>query len=138
MYQPMLTKLWNSFFEESFEDNGRRKFHEHYEEIRRIVPPGNLLEYSVEQGWGPLCEFLKQDIPNRPFPMTNSISTFREGASRRNRRKLAEIGRRMLTVVGVVGLGMSLIAVSGWVGHAHTDNRLFNKTIEFSVYKSVN
>eukprot|EP00934_Nitzschia_sp_Nitz4_P008288 Nitzschia sp. Nitz4//scaffold152_size53828//26263//27487//NITZ4_006742-RA/size53828-augustus-gene-0.97-mRNA-1//-1//CDS//3329537202//8278//frame0 len=50
---------------ESYETHNRR--------VRELIPPGQLLEYSVKQGWEPLCDFLEiADCPTTPFPKTNS------------------------------------------------------------------
>ncbi|KAI7517415.1 hypothetical protein KC319_g5783, partial [Hortaea werneckii] len=38
MYQPMLSKFWNEFWEGDFEKNGKRRYREYYEEIRSLVP----------------------------------------------------------------------------------------------------
>mmetsp|Transcript_3142 Transcript_3142/g.8870 ORF Transcript_3142/g.8870 Transcript_3142/m.8870 type:complete len:390 (-) Transcript_3142:293-1462(-) len=45
----------------------------HNARVRDLVPPSQLLDYSVKQGWQPLCEFLEvSDCPSTPFPKTNS------------------------------------------------------------------
>ena len=45
----------------------------HNARVRTLVPPERLLEYSVEEGWQPLCAFLNvADCPTHPFPKTNS------------------------------------------------------------------
>jgi hypothetical protein len=53
----------------SYEDHNRR--------VRAIIPPKQLLEYSVKEGWEPLCNFLEIDNTNcpleMPFPKTNSM-----------------------------------------------------------------
>ena len=44
-----------------------------YEEARALVPKQMRLEYSVEQGWGPLCKFLGVEEPvGREFPKGNN------------------------------------------------------------------
>ena len=43
----------------------------HNDRVRAIVPKENLLEYSIKQGWKPLCDFLGQEIPNVSFPHEN-------------------------------------------------------------------
>lgn len=40
--------------------------------IRGLVPPDRLLEWSVEDGWEPLCKFLGKDVPDEPFPHLNA------------------------------------------------------------------
>jgi len=47
----------------------------HNAEVRRLVPPGRLLEYQVGQGWEPLCAFLGVPVPQRPFPRLNDRAT---------------------------------------------------------------
>jgi hypothetical protein len=65
-------------FYEGFEQNGRRRFREHYEFIRRTVPKQRLLEYRVSEGWGPLCEFLGDAFPSGEFPKGNSKADLNE------------------------------------------------------------
>ena len=40
----------------------------HNEAVRRGVPRGRLLVWSVAEGWEPLCEFLGIPVPDVPFP----------------------------------------------------------------------
>lgn len=49
---------------------------DHVDEVRRTVPPEQLLEFDVRQGWGPLCDFLGVVVPEAPFPRTNSTEDF--------------------------------------------------------------
>lgn len=39
--------------------------------IRGLVPKERLLEWSVEDGWAPLCTFLGKSVPEEPFPHAN-------------------------------------------------------------------
>ena len=50
----------------------------HSEEVRRTVPAEQLLEWDVCEGWEPLCEFLKVDVPATPLPRLNDSQTFRD------------------------------------------------------------
>jgi Sulfotransferase domain len=49
-------------------------YEEHNRRVRATIPPKQLLEYDVRQGWTPLCEFLEiTNCPTEtPFPKTNS------------------------------------------------------------------
>lgn len=50
-------------------------YESHNEHVRQLLPSSHLLEYSVKQGWEPLCEFLDiptASCPTHPFPKTNS------------------------------------------------------------------
>ncbi|KAL6692368.1 hypothetical protein J3F84DRAFT_402186 [Trichoderma pleuroticola] len=48
--------------------NARAVYDEHYAAVRKIVPPENLLELNLEDGWAPLCNFLEKEIPDTSFP----------------------------------------------------------------------
>ena len=47
--------------------------------IRGLVPKENLLEWTPEDGWEPLCKFLGKDVPNKPFPHVNASGGGRNG-----------------------------------------------------------
>lgn len=59
------------------EKNVKRVFQEHYDEVRSLVPKDRLLEYRIEEGWEPLCEFLGEEVPDVDFPKGNSTEDFR-------------------------------------------------------------
>lgn len=45
----------------------------HNARVRKVIPQKQLLEYSVKEGWAPLCDFLEvENCPTEPFPKTNS------------------------------------------------------------------
>ena len=82
-------------------------------EARRLVPPERRLEYSVEQGWGPLCEFLEVGVPVvegeggkgvRAFPMVNDTGSFTRKMQVVKRRAWGRVVRRCGVVVGAVGV----------------------------------
>lgn len=52
----------------------REGFLAHYEHIRSVVPPSNLLEFQSQDGWEPLCKFLKKDVPEEAYPHSNEGS----------------------------------------------------------------
>jgi len=60
-------------FDGKFEDKHHaiEVFNRHNEEVRRRVPEERLLIYEVKEGWGPLCEFLGVEEPDKPFPRLN-------------------------------------------------------------------
>ena len=53
----------------------RQGFLDHYAHVRSIVPPENLLEFEPQEGWGPLCSFLKKEVPAEPFPHINNADS---------------------------------------------------------------
>lgn len=54
----------------------RKKFLDHYERVREVTPADRLLEYRVQEGWGPLCEFLDVSVPEGDFPRINDKKQF--------------------------------------------------------------
>ncbi|KAI7371820.1 hypothetical protein KC354_g316 [Hortaea werneckii] len=49
----------------------RRAYRHHYRDVREFVPRERLLEFRLQEGWGPLCEFLGREVPDVPFPHLN-------------------------------------------------------------------
>ena len=49
----------------------------HNERVRTTIPPERLLEWSTADGWGPICERLRVDVPDQPFPKVNTTAEFR-------------------------------------------------------------
>jgi hypothetical protein len=47
------------------------------DEVRRTAPRDRLVEWSPEDGWGPLCRALGIDVPSRPFPHANTTAETR-------------------------------------------------------------
>ena len=51
-------------------------FEAHSVAVRARVLTGQLLEFNVGEGWGPLCRFLGVPVPEEPFPRTNDRIAF--------------------------------------------------------------
>lgn len=47
-------------------------YEEHYDMIKSLVAPNNLLIYNVKDGWEPLCRFLGHPVPKTPMPRGNT------------------------------------------------------------------
>lgn len=56
----------------------KQAYIDHYVHVRRITPPERLLEFSLEDGWEPLCRFLNKPIPSQPFPHVNDSEALQE------------------------------------------------------------
>ncbi len=71
--------IWEGTFDGRFEerDHAIAVFEHHNEEVVRRVREGQLLVYEVKQGWGPLCEFLGVEEPEKPFPRLNDTAEMR-------------------------------------------------------------
>ena len=50
---------------------------EHVAMVRGLVEEERLLEWTVRDGWGPLCEFLGKEVPDEPFPHVNDAAGFK-------------------------------------------------------------
>jgi hypothetical protein len=53
-------------------------YEEHIANVKAAVPPDRLLVYTVDQGWGPLCEFLGVAQPPTPFPNVNDRAQIKQ------------------------------------------------------------
>ena len=83
-------------------------FVRHIDEVKERVPAERLLVYEVGEGWGPLCDFLGVEAPERPFPHLNDRGEFPKMMRRQMVRALAPaIGRTMVAA--------SLLLVALWV-----------------------
>lgn len=80
-------------------------FTEHCDKVRGMVPPERLLEWSADEGWEPLCEFLGKDVPDEPFPHVNT-------KSKGWKEKEAQWGLE-LAKPALIRLGITVLVVSG-------------------------
>lgn len=117
MYRPMLKKFFKTFFEDDFPNRGKEIFHEHYKNIRSLVPQEKLLEYNVKQGWDPLCKFLGEPVPFDPFPHVNDAKSFVARCRSRNRKQIAGGIFRILIA--------AYLLIWGWSAMRHFDHRIF-------------
>ena len=52
-------------------------YHQHIEEVKATVPAEQLLIFSADQGWKPLCDFLGVPIPKTDFPNVNDRASIK-------------------------------------------------------------
>ncbi|MGH3273057.1 MAG: sulfotransferase family protein [Streptosporangiaceae bacterium] len=60
-------------------------YERHNSAVRALAPPGRMLEWRPEDGWGPLASALGRPVPDLPFPKVNTRSQFKD----------PELGKRM-------------------------------------------
>ena len=79
-YIEMMKEMWRQSGLMESEDasdksmsSAMERFHQ---EVQQTVPSDRLLVWSVEEGWGPLCEFLEVPVPSEPFPKLNDSAEF--------------------------------------------------------------
>ena len=51
-------------------------YEENIARVQAEVPADRLLTYNLGDGWDPLCAFLGVDVPDEPFPRSNSTDEF--------------------------------------------------------------
>lgn len=99
----------------------RVAYEAHYDKIRRIVPPEQLLEIDLKElNWKPLCAFLGRDPPvgEHPFPRLNDSALYM--ASARDTHMIAfTLGSLKLSVILIAGMaGVWAGSVIGGRGYA--------------------
>lgn len=116
----MLLLLWDRLFSGDFEGKGKDVYRAHYSLVRQLVPPEQLLEYDVSQGWEPLCKFLGEEVPNAremPFPYYGSTSDFLKGMRKKNRRRMREMTVKATAFVLAIACVWILFGyLSRWTG----------------------
>jgi hypothetical protein len=104
-----------------------------YQEFHDRIPAERCLEYSIKDGWGPLCEFLQVPVPKSsdektgevvevPFPHLNDRLVFSKhtderwarGTQRATDHLLKLVGKA--TVMGALGAGLYLAWSSRFAG----------------------
>ncbi|KAI6915239.1 hypothetical protein KC318_g207 [Hortaea werneckii] len=88
----------------------KRAYQHHYRDVREFVPKERLLEFRLEEGWGPLCEFLGREVPDVPFPHVNEKESNRLAFETIAKIGMKRIVRKAFVVLTVVAVPM----VSWW------------------------
>ncbi|PYH92845.1 hypothetical protein BO71DRAFT_382826 [Aspergillus ellipticus CBS 707.79] len=104
---------------DGLEKHGKRVYREHGAMVRGMVPKERLLEWEVEDGWGPLCEFLDVEVPEEPFPNTNNPAVFREHLQNLMRPRVTRGLMNFALTVTSMGVVVTAVALGakGKVGH---------------------
>jgi Sulfotransferase domain len=77
-FWPYSAKLHEILFGDAFTEQGPVRemvidgYRHHNQRVRETISPERLLEYKVEQGWQPLCNFLELEEPPVQFPHLNA------------------------------------------------------------------
>lgn len=57
-------------------------YNEHNKNVKATIPPYKLLVFRIEDGWGPLCDFLNVEVPRVTFPHRNTRNSFAKSMER--------------------------------------------------------
>ena len=106
-------RIFDRFFRGNFDAFGKQVFFEHYGGLKARLEKESrqYLEWRVEDGWRPLCEFLGDEVPDRPFPSGNTPAEFARKFQGRHGDIFARARRNLVLATSVVGL-----AVAGGAG----------------------
>ena len=85
-------------------------YRKHYELVRRVTPPERLLEFRLEDGWGPLCKILNKSVPDEPFPRTNEKEYLNEKITIMMRKR----GIKVIGGAMVYAASISVIVIAIW------------------------
>jgi hypothetical protein len=71
--------VWRERFGDRFDDPDAMiaAYERHNAAVRSFVPANRLVEWTVGDGWEPLCDRLGLPVPDEPFPWTNTTEEFR-------------------------------------------------------------
>jgi len=76
-FAEMWTALAKRGFDERLEhDPAVAAYERHNAEVRANADPARLVEWQPGDGWAPLCNALGADVPDEPFPHTNTTEEF--------------------------------------------------------------
>ncbi|KAF4443384.1 efflux pump antibiotic resistance protein [Fusarium austroafricanum] len=95
---------------ESIEPRARDAYEDYYRKIREAAPSYRRLEYTLGDGWGPLCEFLGKEVPDVVFPRVND----RESHAMVTRRQRKEMWINSLKIVAPFVVVAVAVAVAYW------------------------
>jgi hypothetical protein len=95
---------------EEFQAKARPTYRRPYELVRKITPKGRLLDFKLEDGWAPLCQFLGKEIPDVPFLRINDLVDFHKKSNIMVKIAAARVSRKTAKISGIVGA----VAVAVW------------------------
>ncbi len=79
------------------------RYEQHIEDVKAAVPASQLLVFSADQGWEPLCDFLGVAVPDIDFPRVNETADM---------KRLIRLVRWTVRIILLLGVG----AVGGLIG----------------------
>jgi len=83
-----------------------KSFENWNQRVRETADPNKLLEFNVQDGWEPLCDFLGCPVPPVPFPHVWKRENFQEMVRKRRQNAVTR-----LVVATVIGTTATVLAV---------------------------
>ncbi|CAL5871894.1 uncharacterized protein PFLUO_LOCUS6149 [Penicillium psychrofluorescens] len=113
--QAMCRTMMPRFFRGSFLSNGKWVYDQHVASIRGLgLPDHQFLEWSVDDGWEPLCRFLGKEVPQLDFPNGNPPKAWAERIATTMEMHHRRAARNMLVFGGVMVVGLALLVSYFW------------------------
>jgi hypothetical protein len=110
--QAMCRTMMPAFFRGSFASNGKWVYEQHVAMVRGLgLGEERLLEWSVEDGWEPLCRFLGREVPGVPFPNGNPPRAWAERIAKTTAAYHTKAVRNMMVFGAVVVVVLSFMLV---------------------------
>lgn len=104
----MTRLLFRGVFDNDFAKNGRKVYEDQYRTVREMVPPEQLYEFQIGEGWDGLCEFLEVEKPDTPYPQVNEATAFKDRNDLRFKMALQRGAPRM------AGAVITVVAITSW------------------------
>jgi hypothetical protein len=77
----LLAEKYHTYcWHDDFAKYGRTFYREYLQQVTRLGQGRQMLEYTVKEGWGPLCSFLDLPVPDEPFPRNDELGAYRRPA----------------------------------------------------------
>ncbi|PVI01969.1 hypothetical protein DM02DRAFT_613286 [Periconia macrospinosa] len=90
------------------------RYRRHYAEIRAAVPEKRLLEFRLEDGWAPLCEFLGKEVPDAPFPVKNRRDEHVKRVRQKQNMFFQHVAKGFAKNAIVLTVGVGVLGVVLW------------------------
>ncbi|KAK1908583.1 hypothetical protein P3342_009433 [Pyrenophora teres f. teres] len=90
------------------------RYRKHYAEIRAAVPEGRLLNFRLEDGWKPLCEFLGKEVPEVPFPVKNKREEHLQRVRQKQNMFFKHVARSFAKKAITYALGAGIVGLAIW------------------------
>lgn len=100
--------IWSRSLKDAMPDRvaAMKQYEAHIAEVIATVPAERLLDYTVTEGWEPLCSALDVPVPDAPFPHENDTKQFE-----RIHRRTALAAYVLIAVLALLALRLGTAAL---------------------------
>lgn len=98
----------------------KTRYKQHYTEIRAAVPKDRLLEFRLEDGWEPFCEFLGKKVPDVPFPVKNKRVEHVTRVRHKQNMFFKHVALAFVKKTTIYSLGVGIVGWTVWRSKSST------------------